>query len=221
MALIHKVLDRIAARGHRGGVALTPSAPSERTPSALHERALADLRFIRQTMEGAAAFTTLSGAALVGIGVSALAAGALAGATPGPAWLQVWIAEAALALAVGVLSTLHKARVAQLPVLAGPVRKFALALAAPLLVGAVLTTTLARAGFHAALPGTWLMLYGTGLLAGGAFSIRLVPIMGACFLSLGVATTLAPAALGPAAMLLGFGGLHIAFGLLVVRGHGG
>jgi hypothetical protein len=202
-------------------VALPPSAPPERPPSTLHERALADLRFIRQTMEGAAAFTTLSGAALVVIGVSALAAGALAGATAGPAWLRIWIAEAALALAIGVLSTLHKARVARLPVLAGPVRKFALALAAPLLVGAVLTTTLARAGFHAVLPGIWLMLYGTGLLAGGAFSIRLVPIMGACFLTLGVATTLAPPALGPAAMVLGFGGLHITFGLLVVRGHGG
>ena len=202
-------------------MAPTPSAPAERTPPALHERALADLRFIRRTMEGAAAFTTLSGTALVAIGLSALAAGALAGATPGPGWLSVWIAEAGLALVVGVLSTLWKARAAQLPMLAGPVRKFALALAAPLLVGVVLTTTLARAGFHAVLPATWLMLYGTGLLAGGAFSIRLVPVMGACFLALGVATALAPPALGPAAMVAGFGGLHVAFGLLVARGHGG
>jgi len=202
-------------------VAPTPSAPPERTPPALHERALADLRFIRQTMEGAAAFTTLSGTALIAIGLSALVAGVVAGATPGPAWLHVWIAEATLALIVGVLSTLWKARAARLPMLAGPVRKFALALAAPLLVGAVLTATLARAGFHAVLPGTWLMLYGTGLLAGGAFSIRLVPVMGACFLTLGVATTLAPPALGAAAMALGFGGLHVAFGLLVARGHGG
>ena len=202
-------------------MALIPSAPRERTPPALHERALADLRFIRQTMEGAAAFTTLSGAALVAIGLSALAAWALAGSTPGPAWLRVWIAEAGLALLVGVLSTLWKAHVAQLPILAGPLRKFALALAAPLLVGVVLTTTLARAELYAVLPATWLMLYGTGLLAGGAFSIRLVPIMGACFLGLGVATALAPPALGSAALPLGFGGLHVAFGALVARGHGG
>ena len=202
-------------------MALSPSAPPDRTPPALHERALADLRFIRQTMEGAAAFTTLSGTALVGIGLSALVAGAVAGATPGAAWLNVWIAEAALALVVGVLSTLWKARAARLPMLAGPVQKFALALAAPLLVGVVLTTTLARAGFYAVLPATWLMLYGTGLLAGGAFSIRLVPVMGTCFLALGVATALAPPALGAAAMVVGFGGLHVAFGLLVARGHGG
>jgi hypothetical protein len=199
----------------------TPSAPPERTPPALHERALADLRFIRQTMEGVAAFTTFSGAALVAIGVSALAAGVLAGSTPGSAWLRVWIAEAGLALIVGMLSTLWKARAARLPVLAGPLRKFALALAAPVLVGVVLTTVLARAEFYGVLPGTWLMLYGTGLLAGGAFSIRLVPIMGACFLGLGVATALAPPMLGSTALALGFGGLHITFGVLVARGHGG
>ena len=199
----------------------TPSAPPERTPPALHDRALADLRFIRQTMEGVAAFTTFSGAALVAIGVSALAAGVLAGSTPGSAWLRVWIVEAGLALIVGVLSTLWKACAARLPVLAGPLRKFALALAAPVLVGVVLTTVLARAEFYGVLPGAWLMLYGTGLLAGGAFSIRLVPIMGACFLGLGVATTLAPPMFGSAALALGFGGLHITFGVLVARGHGG
>lgn len=202
-------------------MATTPSPPADRTPPALHERAMADLKFIRETMEGAAAFTTLSGAGLVVIGLSALGAGALAGPTPGAAWLRVWIAEAGLALVVGVLATLWKARGARLPVLAGPLRKFGLALAAPLVAGGVLTAALARAGSYAVLPGAWLMLYGSGLLAGGAFSIRLVPVMGVCFLALGVATTLAPPALGPGALLLGFGGLHLLFGALVARGHGG
>src|SRR5438046_2851516 len=45
-------------------------------------------------MEGAAAFTTLSGAGLVAIGLSALGAGVLAGAAPGPPWLRVWLVEA-------------------------------------------------------------------------------------------------------------------------------
>ena len=200
---------------------MTPSTAPHRPPSGLHERALADLRFIRQTMEGAAAFTTLSGAGLVLIGLSALAADILAGRTPDAAWLHVWIGEAALALVVGVVSTLLKTRAARLPVLTGPLQKFALALAAPLVVGVVLTATLAGAGLHAMLPGTWLMLYGTGLLAGGAFSIRLVPLIGAGFLVLGVATALAPPALGPVALALGFGGLHVAFGVLIARGHGG
>jgi hypothetical protein len=202
-------------------MAPTPSAPPDRPPAALHARALADLRFIRETMEGAAAFTTLSGVGLVAIGLTAAGAGALAGATPGAAWLRIWVAEAGLALVVGALTTVWKARRARLPVLSGPLRKFGLALAAPLLSGAFLTIALARAGSYGVLPGAWLMLYGSGLLAGGAFSIRLVPVMGACFLVLGVATTLAPLAFGPVALMIGFGGLHIVFGALVVRGHGG
>jgi len=202
-------------------VSSTPSAAPDRTPAALHERALADLQFIRRTMEGVAAFTTLSGAGLVAIGVSALAAGFLAGSTPGPVWLLIWVADAALGLLAGVLTTLWKTRRAQLPMLSGPLRKFGLALAAPSLAGAVLTLALAQHGAYPLLPAVWLLLYGSGLLAGGTFSIRLVPVMGACFMALGVAAALAPAALGSAAMVAGFGGLHIVFGALVVRGHGG
>jgi hypothetical protein len=202
-------------------VSSTPAAPPDRTPLALHERAVADLRFIRRTMESAAAFTTLSGAGLVAIGLTALGAGLLAGSTPDPAWLRVWLAEAALAVVLGVLTTVWKTRSAGLPLLAGPLRKFGLALAAPSVAGAVLTLALARGGQYVMLPWVWLMLYGSGLLAGGAFSIRLVPCMGACFLGLGVLTTLAPPALGPIGLLLGFGGLHVVFGALVVRGHGG
>jgi hypothetical protein len=202
-------------------VATSPSPPADRTPPALHDRAIADLKFIRETMESAAAFTTLSGLGLIAIGLSALGAGVLAGPAPGPGWLRVWIAEAALALVVGVLSTLWKTRIARLPMLAGPLRKFGQALGAPCLAGAVLTAALARADVHAVLPGVWLMLYGSGLLAGGVFSIRLVPVMGACFLALGVAAVFAPPALGAGAMVVGFGGLHVLFGILVARGHGG
>jgi hypothetical protein len=202
-------------------MSLTTPAGSGRGPIGLHERAVADLQFIRQTMEGASAFTTISGVGLGVIGVTAFGTGILAGPTADAAWLRVWVAEAALAFAIGVLTTARKTRAARLPLLAGPLRKFGIALAAPLVVGAVLTIALARAGAHQVLPGAWLMLYGSGLLAGGAFSIRLVPMMGACFLALGVATTLAPAAWGPAAMIAGFGGLHVLFGLLVTRGHGG
>jgi hypothetical protein len=199
----------------------TPAAGSERGPIELHERAVADLRFIRQTMEGASAFTTISGVGLGVIGVTALGAGLLAGGTADAGWLGVWVAEAVLAFAIGVLTTARKTRAARLPLLAGPLRKFGIALAAPLLVGTVLTIALARVGLYELLAGTWLMLYGSGLLTGGVFSIRLVAIMGTCFLGLGVATTLSPAAWGPAAMVIGFGGLHVLFGLLIARGHGG
>jgi hypothetical protein len=85
----------------------------------------------------------------------------------------------------------------------------------------VLTVALWRAGLHEALPGTWLLLYGTGLMTAGAFSARIVPTMGACFMALGVAAFASPAAWGDLWMALGFGGLHMACGFWIWRKNGG
>jgi hypothetical protein len=191
-------------------------------PPALHARAMDDLRFIRQTMENASAFTAISGWGQFVIGMTAVFAGLAAAAQPtGERWMLVWMAEALLSVAIGVFSTGLKARSAHLPLWNGPVRKFVWSIVPSLIVGALLTLVLLRADHHALLPGVWLLLYGTGVVTGGAVSVRIVPIMGLCFMLLGAVSLLVSVGWGNALLMAGFGGIHIVFGLLIARRHGG
>jgi hypothetical protein len=192
-----------------------------RPPRALHARAVADLRYIRATMEQAGAFTTFSGLGLALIGGSALVAGSIAGSAPGPRWLVVWLVEASVAVALGLLTGSRKACAAGEPIFSGPGRKFLLSFAPPVVVGALLTLALARAGQYGLLPAVWLLLYGTAFVTGGAFSVRAVPATGVGFLALGAVALLGPPAWGPWLLLLGFGGLHLLFGAVVARRYGG
>lgn len=196
--------------------------PDETPPPALHARAMDDLRFIRQTMENASAFTAISGWGQVVIGITGVGAGVLAAAQPSAErWTLVWLTAALVAVVVGIASTGVKARAAKLPLWNGPVRKFVWSIVPSLIVGALLTLVLLRADHHALLPGIWLLLYGTGVVTGGAVSVRIVPIMGLCFMVLGALALVGPLAWGNLLLIAGFGGAHIVFGLLIARRHGG
>src|SRR5438874_2538547 len=191
-------------------------------PAALGDQAAANLRFIREAMEWSKAFTAVSGRGGILMGCTAVVAAVLADRTGSRGeWLFVWLAEAALAAAIGVLTTRQKATKAGVGMLAGPGRKFALGLAPPLLAGAVLTGVLLRAGDDGLLAGVWLLLYGVAVVTGGTFSVRVVPIMGACFMALGAAALISPEAWGDWYLAAGFGGLQIGFGALIARDFGG
>jgi hypothetical protein len=189
---------------------------------ALHDRAMNDLSFIRTTMERATSFTAVPGWGGVAMGVTAMAATGIGMLQPTPgAWIRVWLAEAVVAGAIGTFAMARKARASQGSLLSRPARRFLLSYTPPMVVGALLTYVLFRAGLVRALPGTWLLLYGTGVVTGGAFSVRAVPIMGLCFMAVGAVALVAPASWGSWLLALGFGLLHIVFGVIIARRHGG
>src|SRR3569623_872508 len=193
-----------------------------RSTVSLHEHAAENLLYIRDAMERASSFTAVPGWGGVVMGLAGLAAAIIAPAQSSRlAWLLTWLATAVVAVTVGLLGVLFKARNDGVPVLSRPARQFALGFVPAIFVAALLTIVLFRAGLDALLPGMWLLLYGTAVIAGGTFSIRIVPLMGILFLFLG-AFALYTAPPVPAVCLgLGCGGLHVVVGVLIARKYGG
>jgi hypothetical protein len=195
-----------------------------RDPIALHERAADNLRYIRETMERAGSFTAVPGLGGIGMGSCALvsawlAHGARAGSTG--AWLRAWLICLAVSLAIGTAGTVWKARRFRVPLSSGVARKYALTMIPSLLVGAFMTLAMTRWGVADSLPGVWMLLYGSAVASGGAFSVRLIPVIGVLFMIAGAITLFLPVNLGDYMMAATFGGLHVVFGLIIARRYGG
>jgi hypothetical protein len=188
----------------------------------LHDRAMDNLRYIRETMERATPFTGISGRGEMAIGATALLASLIAARqSTFNSWLAVWLAEGLISVLIAGWSMDRKARGVQMPLVSGPGRKAVFSLSPPLIAGALLTIVLVRAGMTNATPGVWLLLYGTGVITGGMFSVRAVPAMGLCFMALGALALFSPPTFANWFMAVGFGGLHVLFGAIIVRKYGG
>jgi hypothetical protein len=188
----------------------------------LSDRALDNLRFIRDTMERAGTFTAISGWGIAAVGVAAMIAAFVARVRPTVEWrVGTWVVTAAVCIALSMWATARKARRSEVSMVSGPAQKLALAFAPAMVVGALLTGALLRIGANDLLPGVWLLLYGTAVVAGGAFSVRIIPVMGLCFMILGAAALFAPPSVGDWLMVGGFGLVHVVFGTQIARRHGG
>jgi len=188
----------------------------------LHDRAMDNLRYIRETMERATPFTGISGRGEMAIGVTALIASVIAAQQQNfKYWLAIWLAEGFISLLIAGWSMDRKARATQTPLFSGSGRKAVFSLAPPVIAGGLLTIVLVRAGLSDAIPGVWLLLYGTGVITGGMFSVRAVPAMGLCFMALGALALFSASVWANWFMAVGFGGLHLLFGAIIVRKYGG
>jgi len=192
-------------------------------PRSLAGRAEADLAFVRDVLERSHHFSAIPGLGGVLMGSSALAAAVIAVFQPTrERWLLVWLVECALAVALGAVTLVHKARRAGTPLSASPARRFALGLTPSVLVGALLTIGALRANAWMLLTPIWLCCYGIGVLGAGVVSsVSAVPFMGAVFVILGALSMATPGAWNNVWLGIGFGGAHIIVGAIVMRRHGG
>ena len=190
--------------------------------TAVTDHAAENLQFIRHAMERGATFSAVPGlgGALMGV-VGLLAAGVAAVQPTAERWLAVWLGAAVLALLVGLVAMRRKAMRLGLGLVGAPARRFALGLSAPLFAGAALTWGLWLHGTWALVPPTWLLLYGTGVLTGGAFSVAPMRVLGLAFMALGCAALVTPPSWGNVWLALGFGVLQIGFGMYIAKRHGG
>jgi uncharacterized protein YjeT (DUF2065 family) len=201
---------------------VTPIRRPSPDPIDIQRHALDNLRYIRDTMERAGSFTAVPGWGGFAMGITAVAAAFTAARQSSEeGWLSVWLSAALVAFAAGLFAMARKARTTHLSLWSAPARKFLLSFVPAIIAGGLLTVALYRAGHTAALPGIWLLLYGTGVVTGGAFSVPAVPAMGLCFMLEGAFALFAPAAWRDLLLGLGFGGLHIVFGAIIARRYGG
>lgn len=191
-------------------------------PPALHLHAMDNLKFIRETMESAASFTAVPGWGQVIIGVLAIITSVIASRQVKPSdWVITWIVLACVSLVIAVISMNRKAKRSETILLSRPGKNFAVSCSPPMIAAALLTLNLCQSGNFRVLPGMWLLLYGTGVITGGAFSVKIVPVMGLCFMILGTIAIFSPVGFGNIFMAIGFGVLHIIFGVIIARRYGG
>ena len=195
---------------------------SRNDPVHLSDHAIENLRFIRETMERSTHFTAVPGYGGMLMGVTAVVAAYIAQQQPSIRdWLAVWLTEACLAFAIGLLAMWQKTKISQTPLISGPSKKFAFGFAPPLLAGVAITVGLYRFAHFEMMPAVWMLLYGTAVVTGGAFSVRVVPVMGWIFMVVGALAFALPASFGNILMGVTFGLVHIVFGIIIARRYGG
>ena len=191
-------------------------------PERLSDRAIDNLRYIRETMERSASFTAVPGYGGMLMGVTAIAAAYIANRQIYLVdALSVWLVEAVLAFLIGLLAMWQKSKIAGQSLLSAPAKKFALSFAPPLIAGGIVVLGLWRYGHYYEMAPVCIVSYGAAVACGGAFSVRVIPVMGWCFIAIGALAFALPTTFGNLMMAASFGLLHIVFGAIIARRYGG
>jgi hypothetical protein len=191
-------------------------------PVNIGDRALDNLKFIRETMERSTVFTSVPGYGGILMGATAIVAAYIANSQSSARdGLIVWLTEAVLAFFIGLLAMWQKTKLTKTSMFSTPARKLLMNSLPPLLCGVFITFGLWRFGHFEMMVPVWIISYGAAVVCGGAFSVRAVPMMGWCFMAFGAIDFFLPAGFGNIVMGLSFGVLHIVFGFIIGRKFGG
>lgn len=194
----------------------------QKEPINLSDRAIDNLKYIRETMERSTAFTAVPGYGGMLMGATAVVAAYIANRQVYLVdALSVWLGEAVLAFLIGLLALWQKSKIAGQSLFSTPARKFAITFAPPLFAGVIVVLGLWRYGHYYEMAPVCIVSYGAAVACGGAFSVRVVPLMGWSFIALGAIAFVLPSSYGNLMMALSFGVLHIIFGAIIARRYGG
>jgi hypothetical protein len=190
-------------------------------PVAIESSALGTLAYIRASIESSSSMHVPGMAGIV-MGVIGLLAAIVVSLPRWAAhWLGIWLAAAAVAFLLGGALVARQIVQRGHTRYLGPARKFLLCLCPALFAGAMLTLVFVSAGMTNVIPGMWLLLYGCAVLSASTVTIagiaKLICIMGALFVALGMITFALPTMAHTAMLGLGFGVLHVIFGFLIGR----
>jgi len=195
--------------------ALSDPKSNGRNTVALDSHALGTLQYIRASID-AAGLLAVPGSAGIAMGaVGVLAALLVALKVVAVPWLEIWLIAGLVAVAAGTALMVYQVGSRGTALYRGPLRKFLMCLCPPLLVGAVLTWQLWLHGQSTLIPGVWLLMYGCAVMAASTLTRRALAVMGALLAVLGVIALQVPVIDQNAVLGVGFGGLHLLFGILI------
>lgn len=193
-----------------------------------------DLSHIRSMMERSSRFISLSGLSGVFAGLSALIGGIYVYQLFGENGIEysdtstayslsfvyelfyIGIIILLFALAFGLFFTIRKSKKYDLPIWTTATKKMLLNLAIPLLVGAVFCMALLFHQQYFLIAPTTLLFYGLALINAEKYTLTDIKYLGFCELVLG-GISLFCLGYGLLFWILGFGVLHIVYGLLMFK----
>lgn len=182
------------------------------------DEAAESLERIRSVIDRSTRYTHIAWTGIMACGVVGVSAALIGrqlhvdpGARPGE-FLCLWAGALVLSILLGVYTAARRAGAAAEPLVSRKLQVVLLGLLPHLVAAVLVTALLVQCGILALAPGFWMLFFGTGILAVGHVLDGEFQVAGWAFVLLGSVAFFLLQRSPHAAMLISFGGLHLALG---------